>query len=391
VAKKSTKSASVIEFRPAQAAAAQVPAPLPLSAVLGQGQAVQILRSAMASGRLHHAWIFHGPPGVGKFTTALAFAAVLLDPALQRTLSGEMEPDPQSPTQRLLAAGTHPDLRVITKELGRYSREPAVRQQKQTVIANEVIEEFLLEPAVRTGGGTAAGASGSKGAARAGALSGKVFIVDEAELLAPRSQNTLLKTLEEPPPGTVIILVTSNEDRLVPTIRSRCQRVAFTPLSDTDMSAWLKARRPDLERQERDWLVRFAAGSPGVFLSAHEGGLYAWHRSIEPMLAALETGKFPLDLGATMAKLVDEWAVAWVEAHENASKEAATKSGARKMFALVAEHYRSALRDAADKPDSPRTALALRAIELVREAEQQADTNVNLIMVMDNLAAQLAV
>jgi DNA polymerase-3 subunit delta' len=154
---------------------------------------------------------------VGKFTTALAFAAVILDPSSQPDLSGVIEPDPESASQQLLAAGTHPDLHIITKELAVVSRVDSVRDSKQRNIAKAVLEEFLLEPAARTG-------------SMNGALASKVFIVDEAELIDGVGQNSLLKTLEEPAPGSVIILVTANEERLLPTIRSRCQRVGFAPL-----------------------------------------------------------------------------------------------------------------------------------------------------------------
>src|SRR6266853_6522241 len=75
------------------------PRPLPLSGIIGQDQAVSGLRAAVQSGRIHHAWVFHGPTGVGKFTTALAFAALILDPTSAPDLSGQIEPDPQSQTQ----------------------------------------------------------------------------------------------------------------------------------------------------------------------------------------------------------------------------------------------------------------------------------------------------
>lgn len=365
------------EKRPAMAAP---PAPIRLGEVIGQERAVGTLRAAIQSGRIHHAWIFHGPAGVGKFTAALAFASIILDPSAQSDLSGAIEPDPESPTQKLLAAGTHPDLHIIVKELAAVSSDPRVRDSMQRNIAKAVLDEFLLEPAARTS------------TAAPGALASKVFIIDEAELIDTAGQNSLLKTLEEPPAGSVLILVTSREERLLPTIRSRCQRVGFGPLGDKELERWLVKSGLDLASLDgatRRWLMAFAGGSPGAAKLAMETGIVGWYTALAPMLAEAERERYPLDLGATMAKLVDEWAAAWVArpGHEHSSKEAANKAAARQMFRLLAEHFRGILHDAGA---GPRLDMAIAAIDLVAEAERQADASVQAVFVMDNLAAQLA-
>lgn len=356
-----------------------VPRPVPLASILGQDRALAALDAALRTGRLHHAWIFHGPPGVGKFTTALAFAAVLLDPTTAAGLSGAVEPDPESQVQRLLAAGTHPDLHIITKELSLFSADPDVRKSKQITIPKDVIDTHLLQPAAL---------APTLRHARPPRAS-KVFIIDEAELLdrspgnAP-TQNAILKTLEEPPPGTVIILVTSSEDRLLPTIRSRCQRVGFGPLEPEVMKRWLAKRGPELEPRERDWLIGFSDGSPGVLLAAIEGGFYGWAQELEPMLASTQRGAYEPDLGPAMARLADDWAKAWVEAHELASKESANRAGARWMFRLLSARLRPGLRHAETAP------LHAEALELVRRAERLLDSSVQLGFVMESLSVELS-
>lgn len=370
------------------------PAPIPLSHVLGQPRAVAALQSAMRSERLHHAWIFYGPEGVGKFTTALAFAAILLDPTTAPTLSGWLEPDPQSQVQRLVRAGTHPDLHVITKELALFSEDAKVRAGKQITIAKDVVEQELirraaLAPAMRTGSRVS-----------------KVFIVDEAELLdrsishAP-VQSSLLKTLEEPPEGTVIILVTSSEEKLLPTIRSRSQRVAFGPLSADAMLAWSRSAAPDVAGEERAWLMEFASGSPGAFERAHHGKLFAWHTALAPMLAKADQGKYEIALAPTMAKLVDEWAQAWVDSHVNASKEAANHAGAQWLFRLLAEHYRGLLRKAAmsgrmsggpGQATDQATHVAQRAadaLDILEEAQRRLNANIGSVLVMEGAVANI--
>ncbi len=347
------------------------------SDVLGQDRAISILRAAVSGGRIHHAWLFHGPVGVGKFTAALAFAGVLLDPTSRPNLAGVIEPDPGSRTQQLLRAGVHPDLRIVVKELAQFSRDVQVRDRKLKFIPTQVVEEFLIEPAQQTG------------AATDGAMASRVFIIDEAELLNESGQNRLLKTLEEPPPRTVIMLITSSEDSLKPTVRSRCQRVAFAPLARPHMERWFAASGLDVAEPARSWLLEFAQGSPGMFAAAHRDGLHAWWLRLSPLLDAASTGRYSHELGATMAELAESWAKAWVEEDESRSKESANRAGAELVLRLVQHHASVHLRLAAGR-DPRTTTRVLAAIEAVRDCERELDANVSPLFAMEKLSARLA-
>lgn len=365
----------------ARAAQPQHPIPVPFNAILGQDRAVKILGDAVRSQRVHHAWIFHGPAGVGKFTAALAFAAVILDDSATVGKDGVPTVNADSGVQRLLRAGTHPDLHIITKELARFSEDAQVRERKLLTIPKDVIDTHLLEPAALA-------------PALPGGLASKVFIVDEAELLdrsptnAP-TQNAILKTLEEPPAGTVIILVTTNPDRLLTTIRSRSQQVAFVPLAEGPMRVWLdqakKTIDPPIEEDDLGFLHSFAAGSPGEFLRAHAGGLANWSRTLEPMLASADAGKYSVELGPTMAKLVDDWAAAVVDKDKQASKDAANRTGADLLFRVIAERARRQVRRT--PTDSERS---IRVIESVREAERAVDAGVNMTFAMEWLSSRVS-
>jgi DNA polymerase-3 subunit delta' len=351
-----------------------------LEQVIGQAGAKRVLAAALKSGRVHHAWIFHGPAGVGKFTAAYAFAAAMLDPTTAAGLTGEVEPEPGSAVQELCRSGNHPDLHVITKELAAMSREKGIRDGKQTSIAKDVLDEFLIEPSSRTR------------ILQGSSLMGKVFIIDEAEMVTPGVQNILLKTMEEPPSGTAIILVTSNEDRLLPTIRSRCQRVGFVPLDEREMDKWIKQAGIELDAKRGLWLRTFAAGSPGLAKLAIDADLFAWHETLSPLLASVDKGQFPAELGSTLAKLINERAEAEVKANPDASKDGANKTWARRMLAFVAEHYRSRLRaTAGTDPDDAGTQRWLANLDAVQAAEGFLASNVNMTMLLENLAAQLAV
>ena len=342
--------------------------------IYGHGRVKGVLAASLASGRLHHAWIFHGPEGVGKRTCAEAFGMALLDETT-RVEAGAVVADGSSETARLAASGVHPDLHVVNKEMARFSDDAGVRGRKLTSIPKEVLVERVIVPASQS----AALATGS--------LASKVFIVDEAELINDTGQNALLKTLEEPPAGTVLILVTSSEERLLPTIRSRCQRVGFGPLSDADMAAWSAAHGGVSPRA-----LEIAAGSPGLAVQAAEGGFDRWLDELEPLLRDAERGVYRAELGLTFKTLIDEWAKAWVGAHEGASKDAANKAGARKLLALMGERVRRSVREsAAAGIEGQRGVLEsrVRELELLGEAEVHVARNVNLQLAMENLAAQL--
>ncbi len=360
----------------------EVPRPVPMSAVIGQDRAISVLMESLRARRIHHAWIFHGPPGVGKFTTAMAYAALLLDPTTQTTFSGELAPDPDSQVQRLLSAGNHPDLFVVTKEIAAFHDDKKVRDAKRTGISVDVIRQFVLEPALLAP------------TMRNEGVASKVFIIDEAELMKAQSQNAVLKFLEEPPERVVIVLITSSEERMLPTIRSRCQRVFFSPLSPRGMETWLERglerrlgqEEVSLSDEERAWLLKFADGSPGVLELAQQGGIFEWWERLRPMLHSMERGGYTVEMGPAMAEMIEGWAKGWVEEHDNASKEAANKAGADWMLRLLAGYWRERLRVAAPLG---KTGPYLAAIDAVRAAEPEIDANVNMLFVMEKLSSEM--
>lgn len=371
------------------------PGPGPIERLLGQPRAVETLSRALRAGRVHHAWIFHGPPGVGKFTAAISFAALALRAGPDGSDGADVGRSGSAADGLRRSSGARvavvpPDVHVITRELAAYSRDEQVRGRKLLSIPKAVIEEFLIEPASRTR--VVAGPSPI----------GKVFIVDEAELLEGPSQNALLKTLEEPAPGTVIILVTSREHRLMATVRSRCQRVAFGALDAPAMEQWLNACWPALVAQadaaggangrltarHRQLIAELADGSPGRAVLAVRTGLWRWRERLDPLLAQLESGRYPVELSATMAELTDQWAAQWVAAQGGSSKEAANRAAAGHLFHLLGQRYRARLH--APRALAAERAAAAEAIERIVDAEGLLSANVNATMVYEQLCAGLA-
>jgi len=387
-----------------------------LDQIIGQGRAVDVLMAAMTGQRMHPAWIFHGPVGVGKATTARALAKLLLCHEATPDLTGRptacgacasckmfvvrppAEDEDDDDTRHAKPGDAHPDLHVITKELAGISDVAKLRGKKQMNIPIDLLRERMVGGWIGSGDGKRYfdPAVGRK----ANMKHNKVFIIDEAELLDQTGQNALLKTLEEPPPGTFIFLITSHEDRLLTTIRSRCQRVGFGHLSDEDVTRWLDAHAEagTLSDEQKKWTIKFARGSLGRAELAIEYRLDEWYTQVVPMVRDVVQGKPAPAMGEAMAKLVESFAKAWVDGHKGASKDAANKAGVRHMLGLLGELCREGLRHTTAKltEDTPGDEADMRlrpwltGIQLLQEAERQLGANVALALLLDNLAIQWA-
>jgi DNA polymerase III subunit delta' len=350
--------------------------------ILGQSRAVAALTRATAGRHVHHAWIFHGPFGVGKCTTAMEFARLLLDPETTTEHIARFAPPRGTNVDNLIAAGSHPDLHVIRKERAEDSVIASLRDKKQTNIPVDLLRELML-------GGTVDGKMFDGPVWKTPYLGhGKVFIIDEAELLDSVGQNALLKTLEEPPAGTVIILVTTREDRLLPTIRSRCQRVAFAPLDDQAMQTWLASSNLAVDADARQWIERFAEGSPGLAVIAAKYSVADWARELAKPIADLSRGIFIPSLSDRMADLIGECAEAALKENSRASKEAANRLGTRLLFGVLGRIVRDEIRRATDANDAEVAESWSGVADVIADADEQIRRHLNLKQVLALLVAR---
>jgi len=250
-----------------------------------QPRAHRILQRALACERMPHAYLFAGPEGVGKEMLARRLAKTLLCSSpvrrpMPQTIADAVPAgegaDACNECQecRLVDADTHPDLFLIYRQLNRQHPDSTIRKQKALVLGVDVIRHFLIERS---------GTRPSRGRA-------KVFIVREAERLNESAQNSLLKTLEEPPPATFIILLTHALDQMLPTTRSRCQHVVFQSLPSDYVTRRLKTLRSDADPHEIDYAARHAGGSLGLALRQLDDGLYGLKHTWGARLVELTRG-----------------------------------------------------------------------------------------------------
>ncbi|RDE05062.1 DNA polymerase III subunit delta' [Sphingomonas aracearum] len=215
-----------------------------MSPPIGNRAAQEAFAAALHKGALHHAWLLAGPEGIGKARFAEAAALRLLaEAAAPAGLPPGLDVPAGHPTRTLIDGGVHPDLRILRRLLkdpdkpGDYARSITIKQVR------DLWGMFATKPALSPR---------------------RVVIIDAIDdVERPGASNALLKNLEEPPPGTIFLLVSHAPGRLLPTIRSRTRLLRLEPLTDAQVAEVLSAEMPDASDAERAELVRLAEGSPG--------------------------------------------------------------------------------------------------------------------------------
>lgn len=215
-----------------------------LTEIFCQDRAVDSLQRAFAAGKVPHALIFAGPPGVGKFTAAKCWAELLLCASPIKKDNAFIHCG-KCPSCMAFESGSHPDFHHIYKELLRFSRDTENRKRTPIDLPIDVVREFVLE----------------KVSIKPNLSASKVFVISESERLNTASQNALLKVLEEPPGRSFIILLCTKLDNLLPTTKSRCQIIQFGSLSDEKIIAHLVAG--GINREQAKFWAGFTEGSIG--------------------------------------------------------------------------------------------------------------------------------
>ncbi|MEH3144108.1 MAG: DNA polymerase III subunit delta' [Methylobacterium frigidaeris] len=233
------------ELEPGEVAG--LPRPREQGALVGQEAAERAFREAIGSGRLHHAWLLGGPRGIGKATLAFRVARHLLAHGAGRGTPASLDVPAGHPVSRQVAGLSHPNLVLLRRQ--RAPGAKAVGTQITVDAARRALHLF------------------AETAADAGY---RICVVDCAEELNLASANALLKLIEEPPPRALFLIVSHAPGRLLPTIRSRCRRLALRPLTDAEVLRVLDGFRPPGGAQAPEALARAAALSEGSVARAVE-------------------------------------------------------------------------------------------------------------------------
>jgi DNA polymerase-3 subunit delta' len=219
--------------------------------LIGHAAAEAAMLEAMR-GRMHHAWLITGVKGIGKATLAYRFARKLLadahdgpgdgpglfggEPAAPTSLYVE----PEHPTFQRIAHGGHADLTVVQR-----TEDPKTGKMRGEIPVDDIrrLIRFFSLTGAETGR--------------------RIAIIDAVDDLNRNAANALLKILEEPPKDALLLLVAHRPGRLLPTIISRCRRLALAPLKADEVVTWLRDAHPEVDAADRHAIVAMAEGSIG--------------------------------------------------------------------------------------------------------------------------------
>jgi DNA polymerase-3 subunit delta' len=337
-----------------------------LSDIVGQDQATDVLRRSTHAGKLAHAYLFTGPDGVGKATCARHLAAALnclehpregcAGGAVQQNGRGDQTTDKPCISCHKIDNGLHPDLMEIAPD-GAYIKIGQVRQLE---------EHLMFEP--------------HEGRYR-------VVVIDGADQLNLNAANALLKSVEEPRPRTLFVLVASAGHRVVPTLVSRCQRIRFVPLEVGQVMA-VVSTRSDAPERERRAAVALAEGSPKralwllsgeqmAFIQTTVGALLdaASRRDVLPLFeAAVEAGRDRKLLGEVL-EVVRAWLRDVLLCHEGLGEGRVVN--ADQLDRLEREASRLS------------RAAILARLRAVNEAQAALRGNVHATLALENLVLQM--
>ncbi|MEN6557054.1 MAG: DNA polymerase III subunit delta' [Thermoguttaceae bacterium] len=319
----------------------------------GHDDVVEEFRRAIGRGRLASSFLFVGPPGVGKRTFAMKLAQAML---CSTRSESSLDPCETCPSCRQVAAGAHPDMTVVSKpddksflplELLIGEREHRRREG--------LCHHLALKPSL---GGR------------------KIAVIDDADFLNSEGANALLKTLEEPPPRSVLILIGTSPAKQLPTIRSRCQLIRFQPLPlDVVERLVLSAGLTDDPAEARR-LAQHSEGSLERARDLSDAELWSFRD------ATVERLSCPVLNSVELARAVSAFV-------DQAGREAsARRARLRQVIGAAVEFYRRRLREPCDNVTvSDRNAARL---ERCLDALEQIDRNANQATLIECWADDLA-
>jgi DNA polymerase III subunit delta' len=344
--------------------------------ILGHDAQRLALERAVQRGRLAHAYLFVGPVGVGKHLFARELAKALLCEA--PPVPDRLEACDHCPSCLQLEAGSHPDFFTAAR--------PEDRLEFPVDVMRDLCRDFSLKSARGRG---------------------KVAIVDDADDLNEESANCFLKTLEEPPPRSLFILIGSSLDRQLPTIVSRCQILRFAPLPEDVITQLLRERASEEVGEDENEpaaamlrdpkmvarLARLSGGSPGQALALADPALWEFRKTL---LQALAAPRFDsVALGQTWMRFVEE---AGKDAGPQRRRAALVL---RLLIPLVQDALRLQLEGALRQTDPEElrvleglakradTGRLLEVLERCLEADAHIDRRVQLVLAIEALTDAL--
>jgi len=275
---------------------------------IGHDEAVRQFLTAYNSGALHHGWLIGGDEGIGKATFAYKVARFLLCAEASKKYDS-LEVNPESPVVSQIIQRSHPDFKVLERDYTETDKKKLIKainqgeevdeEMKQSLKRSSVIKvedvrevvSFLMKKSFND--------------------NWRVVIVDSVDDLNASSANALLKILEEPPLKSILLLISHNPGRVLPTIRSRCTKLMFAPLEEGEVATLLRRYAPEISEKEVKSLAKISGGSIGRALRYAENDALKMYEDIQKICyaGAKSDGELMVDLANEAAGDEDVWAL----------------------------------------------------------------------------------
>lgn len=253
--------------------------------LVGHEEAEKMFLSAWKNNSLHQAWMISGPKGIGKATLAYRLARFLLyaDETKKDSYTSLEIPSDSSVFKQILS-GAHPDFKLLERGYLKTERQKIVKAIKDgTYLTDEQLGDLKKSSVITVDDVRTVNEFLSKKSADG---RWRVVLIDSVDEMNSSSANAVLKILEEPPSKTLMLLVSHNPSRLLPTIRSRCAKLELKPLPDNLTASLLRRYRPELTEDLIKKTVAMAAGSIGKAISYTDGDAVRFYDKIYTLAAA---------------------------------------------------------------------------------------------------------
>lgn len=244
--------------------------------LLGQDKAEQIMLEAWKNNSMHNSWLLCGIEGIGKSTLAYRFAKFLLaaDPLKKDTYTN-LEISENNPVYKLVVNNAHPDLKVIERDFTDTDKRKVLKAIKDgEAMSDEELKGLKKSAFIRVDDVRTINDFLSKKSAD---NNWRVVIIDSIDDMNASSANAVLKILEEPPAKSILLLISHNPMRLLPTIRSRCAKLQMPPLQDNEVASLLRRYRPNLSEKEIAGLAAISGGSIGKAITYSDNNALGYY------------------------------------------------------------------------------------------------------------------
>ena len=278
------------------------------SYLIGHDDALNVFLSAFKSGKIHNSWLISGPEGIGKATFAYKIARFLLSADMSKKEEyTSINVTENNPVFKLVASNSHPDLKIIERDFIETDKKKIIKAIKdgETLDENDM-QGFKKSSVIKVDEVRLVNEFLSK---KSFDGNWRVVIVDCADDMNQNAANALLKILEEPPAKSMLLLISHNPNKLLPTIKSRCAKLNLLPLENENVASLLRRYRPELSEGQIKELVKICSGSIGKAIKYADNNGLVLYQTLENLFFA--RSEFDVDKALDLASQASKDEQVW--------------------------------------------------------------------------------